>query len=215
MRKDGFFITFEGPEGCGKSTHSKLLVNFLKEKGFNVKLTREPGGTSIGKQIREILLDVDNKNLTPMAEFFLLLADRNQNVTENIKPFLSKGYIVISDRYIDSSIAYQHGGRNIDYNLVKKLNKIATENLKPDITFILINDDIEKALENAKKESRVIDRFEKESILFHKKILRLYYKLEKEEKNRVILLNILENIEDTQNKIRDIIVKRLKKRGLL
>ncbi len=209
----GLFITFEGPEGCGKSTHSKLLEKFLKKKDFKVKTTREPGGTKIGKQIRNVLLAINNKELSPLAEFFLLLADRNQNVTENILPFLKENYIVISDRFIDSSVAYQHGGRNIKIDIIDKLNNIATYKIKPDITFLLINENIEGALENAKQKSGTVDRFENENLKFHKKIYNIYKKLAKKEK-RIHLINIKGDINTTQKLIREIVLKKIKLSGL-
>jgi len=210
-KNNGLFITFEGIEGCGKSTHIKYLYKFLKKHGFKVIKTKEPGGSSIGKIIRKILLDPKNKNLSPKTELFLLLADRAQHTIEKIKKFLNLGFIVISDRYIDSSIAYQAAGRELNLNFVKKLNKFATDNLVPDLTFLL-DIDISKGLKNAKKRKfffKKVDRFETEKLKFHKKVRDMYYKLLKDEPNRIILIKLKKNPKDTQKIIRKIVLDKI------
>lgn len=215
-KNKGFFITFEGIEGSGKSTHIKLLKSFLIKKGLKVITTKEPGGSSIGKKIREILLNPLNKNLTSKTELFLLLADRAQHTYEKIKPFLEKGYIVISDRFIDSSVAYQGAGRKIKVNIVKKLNQFATDNLLPDIT-ILMDVNVSKGLISARKKDIFLngDRIERENLSFHKRVQAEYHKLAKEEPKRFIVININKDINSTQKIIRDIIIKKLKERGLI
>ncbi|MDR1150295.1 MAG: dTMP kinase [Clostridiales bacterium] len=131
------FITFEGIDGSGKSVHSKLLFNYLKKKHVKVILVREPGGTKIAEQIRNILLDKKNKEIFDMTEVLLFLAARSQLVHEKIKPALKKKYWVVCDRYVDSTIAYQVYGKGLKFNDIKKINNIATNNLMPDITFFL------------------------------------------------------------------------------
>jgi len=212
--KRGFFITFEGIEGSGKSTHIKLLAEFLKEKGFDVIITKEPGGTPIGEQIRKILLDPKNKTLTGKTELFLLLANRAQHIAEKIVPYLYKGFVVISDRYADASIAYQGGGRGIDTQIINNLNKFVTENIFPDIT-ILMDVDLKKGIKSArmKNDFKLGDRIESESLRFHKRVQNEYYKLAAKEPERIVLVKLKRNINETQNIIRKTIINRMKRYG--
>ncbi len=148
-----------------------------------------------------------------MAELYLLLADRSQHVYEKIIPYLKKNYIVISDRYADSSIAYQSAGRNINNNLVNKFNKLATNNVKPCLTFLL-HTDLQKSIQKAKKLSKEFnggDRIERESLTFHKKVKKEYDKLQKSNKNRIIKIKLKKNIKDTQKIIQEITIQKLEK----
>jgi len=131
--KNGLFITFEGGEGCGKSTHSKMLEKYLKGKGYNVLLTREPGGTKLGKNIRDILLS-EKTILADGTELMLFAADRLEHVDKVIKPELQNGKIVICDRFTDSTTAYQIGGRGVAEDMVRYINCISSEGLIPDRT---------------------------------------------------------------------------------
>ncbi|MBU1075716.1 MAG: dTMP kinase [Spirochaetes bacterium] len=213
----GFFITFEGIEGTGKTTHIIALSKFLKKKKLNVIITKEPGGTRIGKLIRKILLDPKNFLLNPLSELFLLLADRAQHVKETIIPYLNKKYIVISDRYADSSVAYQAAGRNISTVLIKKLNDLAIRNTKPGLTFLL-EADLATSLKKVKKLSKEYkggDRIEQESLKFHKKVKKEYLKLLKTNKNRMVRIPLQEKVADTQKLIRDVTVKKLKRVNIL
>lgn len=133
----GYFVTLEGPEGSGKSTQARLLAEYLKARGEDLVQTREPGGTPIGDQIREILHSLDNMALAPEAELLLYSAARAQIVAEVIRPALDAGKIVLSDRYSDSTIAYQGYGRRLDLGLVKRVTEFATGGLKPDLTFFI------------------------------------------------------------------------------
>jgi len=213
----GFFITFEGIEGVGKSTQIKLLSEFLKQKKLKVKVTKEPGGTKIGKQIRKILLNPKNINMTPLSELFLLLADRTQHIEEIIFPLLKNGYIVISDRFFDSTFAYQIGGRGLNPNLVKKLNAIAIKNLKPDLTFLLETDKLE-TITKAKQLSKEYangDRIENESLSFYKKIQQAYKKLAKNEPERIVRIKLKNKISETQSIIQKICIKYLTKNRII
>lgn len=207
----GFFITFEGIEGTGKSTHIKKLSSFLKNQGYKVIITKEPGGTHIGLQIRKILLDPKNKNLEPLAELFLLLADRSQHIIEEIIPFLKKGYIVLSDRYADSSIAYQSAGRNLENSMVQKLNQIAKHSLEPNLTFLL-DATLETSLHKVKQLSKEFaggDRIENESLKFHKRVKKEYIKVLNKNKKRMIRIVLKKEINDTQKIIQKITLERL------
>lgn len=177
------FITFEGPDGSGKTTQSKLLFDYLKSAGKDVVWTREPGGTELGKKLRNILLDDKTIKADKNAELLLFCADRAQHVAEIIKPALALGKIVICDRYIDSTTAYQAGGRGFPEKMIKDLNAYSTDNLIPDLTF-LIDVPSELGLQRATKTAS--DKFEDEALEFHKRVRAMYLKLAK--KNRRIKL---------------------------
>ncbi|MCD6579237.1 dTMP kinase [bacterium] len=169
-----FFIAFEGNEGCGKTTQIKLFTNYLKERQIDYLLTREPGGTEIGEEVRKILLDPKNKGMFPETEAYLYASSRAQLVREVIRPALELGKLVITDRYVDSSLIYQGIGRDLQVNIVRKLNEFAIDGLLPHICFvILVKPEI--GLERAKKESiksgfQNGDRLENEKLDFHNKI---------------------------------------------
>ena len=169
------FITFEGIEGSGKSTQCRLLKTWLEQKGYKVLLTREPGGTDLGKQIRSILLDKANQELTGESELFLYLADRSLHVSQLILPALKDGTVVICDRFTDSTLVYQGYGRGLDLNLLDSLNQTATSGIKPDITFLLdlpVETGISRALNRNSNSHFENDegRLEAEEIQFHQKI---------------------------------------------
>ncbi|WP_457644456.1 dTMP kinase [Persephonella sp.] len=202
----GFFITFEGIEGAGKSTQAKLLYEFLREKGKKAVLTREPGGTDLGKKIREILLSPAEEIFPPLAELMLYEADRNIHIHNVIKPYLNKGFYVISDRYIDSTVAYQGYARGIDIKLVEKLNSIASEGLTPDITFI-IDIPVEEGMKRIQK-YRKKDRIEQEEIDFHNRLREGFLQIAKKEKERVVLLDGKKDKEVILYEILEILRKR-------
>ena len=205
----GYFITFEGVEGAGKSTQAKMLHAFLQERNIPSILTREPGGTNLGKKIREILLTPTEEIFPPNAELMLYEADRNIHVHNVIKPNLEKGITVICDRFTDSTLAYQGYARGLDLNLIEELNNIATEGLKPDLTF-LIDIPVEEGFKRIKKE-REIDRIEQESFEFHKRLREGFLKIAEKDKRRVIIIDG----EKSPNEIFEEIVKNLKERTSL
>jgi len=193
----GLFITFEGIEGCGKSTQAKLLHEYLVSKGLPCILTKEPGGTRLMQRVRELLLDAKTKGLDARAELFLYLADRAQHVKEIIKPALQAGKIVISDRYGDATIAYQGAGRNLPLQEVKHLNKIATGGLIPDIT-IIIDMPVIDALERIKSR----DRMERESVDFHKRVRAQYLELARLEPERIKVLDGTKSIDEIHTEVK-------------
>ena len=162
----GLFITFEGTEGSGKTTHIHRLTEDLTKAGHRVKKTREPGGTDIGDQIRTILLDVNNSQLSSTAELMLYAASRAQHVGQKIIPALKTGAIVVSDRFADASVAYQGYGRELDLTLIQQLNAMATNGLQPDLTFLL-DLPIEIGLQRATASRHNLDRIERETLEFH------------------------------------------------
>ncbi len=188
----GKFIVFEGIDRSGKSTQAKLLQEKLKDAGLNVILTYEPGDSSIGTQIRKILLH-STISLTPFAETLLFEVDRNLHVEEKIKPYIEKDIWVISDRYIYSTIAYQSGGKGVPEELVNSLNKLATGELYPDIVFLI---DIDPS--TAMKRKGSLDRMEKEGKAFLEKVRDSYLDLARKNRNFVVIDGTLpvEHISD-------------------
>lgn len=173
--KRGLFITTEGTDGSGKTTQIKLIESYLKEKGFEVVVTREPGGTAIGEKIRSIILDTENSDMSYITEMMLYASARAQLVNELIKPSLEVGKVVICDRFIDSSYVYQGFGRNIDIELIERVNNIALDGVRPDIT-LFFDIDPEVALKR-RIQSTGADRIEQEAMDFHKKVYSGYKKL--------------------------------------
>lgn len=214
MNKKSFFITFEGPEGGGKSTHTMLLEKYLISEGYNVVLTREPGGTKLAEKIRKILLDPDN-SITPLTELMLYEAARAQHVANIIVPALEKKMIVICDRYTDATIAYQGYGRKLDIATIRALNKIATLNIVPDLT-ILMDIPVKQGLDAAKglnKETYISgDRLERESIEFHMKVRKGYLALAKDEPSRIKIVTIKTTQQETSADIIKIVASALQKR---
>jgi len=194
------FITFEGIDLSGKTTQAALLYKHYKKAGRKVIFVREPGGTLVSEKIRKILLDRRNKNIFPLTEFFLFSASRYQLTKEIIKPFLKKGFIVICDRYYDSSTAYQGYGGMVDIKYINKINKIASENLKPDLTF-LIDIPFEESMKRRGIIKKVNDRFESKEINYYKKIIAGYKKLAKTNKDRFIIINGCKPVNDIHNQI--------------
>ena len=185
------FISFEGIDKVGKSTQISLLVDYLKERKYQVVQTCEPGGTRLGKEIERILLGSSVGQIGDKAELFLYLADRSEHVNKIISPALEKDKIVISDRFADASIAYQGYGRGLDIHWIDKLNKRATQGICPELTFLL---DIDPEL--AKKRSKEKDRIENEEIAFHQRVRQGYLEIARLYPNRVRILSGQESIED-------------------
>ena len=165
----GLFITFEGIDGCGKSTQTGLCKTWLEEQGRQVLLVREPGGTKIGEKIRSLLLDKENGAMAPMTELFLFEAARAQIVEETIKPALSEGKVVICDRFFDSSVAYQGCARGLGAEMVSRLNMDATGGLAPDITFFL-DISVEEAVKRRNARGEAKDRIESAGDSFQEKV---------------------------------------------
>ncbi len=199
----GYFITFEGIEACGKTTQVSLLYEYFINKGILAIKTREPGGTKTGLEIRKILLDTHDEYIPPIAEILLYESDRNIHVNNIIKPYLNKGYYVISDRFTDSTIAYQHYGRGLDLDLVLSLNRLATENIKPDITFLL---DI--PVEISLKRLKYKDRIEKENIDFHNRVRKGFLDIAEKNKDRVIIIDGSLEVEKIHKKILQILQEK-------
>jgi len=174
-----FFITFEGIEGCGKTTQIRLLAERLRQRGFEILVTREPGGCPIADAIRSILLHPDSRALVPRAELLLYAAARAQHVDEIIRPALARGALVLCDRFIDATVAYQGGGRSLDLSLIDSLNALATDSVVPDMT-LLLDMPVEEGLKRARQRNASTpeeDRFEREAIDFHRRVRSEYLQL--------------------------------------
>jgi dTMP kinase len=202
------FITLEGPEGSGKSTQLPLLAAFLEEAGYSVVITREPGGTSIGDQIRDCLHDVTNTDMKPPTEFLLYSASRAQLVREVIQPALAEGKIVICDRYADSSIAYQGYGRNLDLGVLQTITDFATDGLKPDLTFLL-DIDVEEGLSRRISGAEEMNRLDLETVAFHKRVRSGYHQLAALDTHRWVLIDAAQSPKEIQQKLRTITLSRL------
>jgi dTMP kinase len=188
------FISFEGIEGSGKTTHVKHTVRFLKDKGHDCVITREPGGTRIGEKIRAILLDPMSKDMDPLAELLLYTADRAQHIKEYILPLLSDGKMVLCDRYYDATMAYQGFARGLDIGLIEKMHKLLFENLKPDITLLLDlppEIGLARAWKQIETGTRTGEetRFEEETLSFHKKVRSGYLELARLEPERFRIID--------------------------
>ncbi|MBU1006794.1 MAG: dTMP kinase [Candidatus Omnitrophica bacterium] len=197
------FITFEGPEGSGKSTHSGLLCDFLRRKGFKVLYTREPGGTAVSEKIRGILLDPGNKGMDVACEMLLYMAARAEIVKREILPALKKRKIVVCDRFQDATLAYQGYAGGIDVNVIKKIGKIATLGVSPDITFLL-DIDVKKGLRRAGKNR---DRIERRPLRYHEAVRKGYLDIARKEPRRVKIMHAVGDLDETQRKIRDVVLK--------
>ena len=201
-------ISFEGPEGCGKSTHTKLLKEYLESKGKKVVLTFEPGGTELGQKLRKILLH-SSKELDQIAELALFAADRAEHVAKVILPALKAGKWVICDRYLDSTLAYQIGGRGLPEDLVRYFNMISCRGVLPDITFLL---DVPSAfgLKRAGKVKKA-DRFEKEKLSFHARVRDKYLSIAENEPERIkIIATSKDDIKKVQLSIQKELLEKLK-----
>jgi dTMP kinase len=201
----GTFVTLEGPEGAGKTTQVKLLSKQLDAAGVAHVVTRDPGGTPLGKQIRRILLNPENP-VQPMAELLLYQADRSQHVAEVIVPSLEAGKLVICDRYVDSTIAYQGYGRGIDFAIIDQLSEIATNGLMPELTILF---DIESSDGLARLHPGGHDRLEREALEFHIKVRMGYLQLAKKEPERWKILDASKPLTVGQSELKRIFIERL------
>jgi dTMP kinase len=209
----GCFITFEGIEGCGKTTQLRLLAGHLEQRGMTVQVSREPGGCPIADQVRSILLDAANRTMEPMAELFLYAAARAQHVAEIIRPALEAGTIVLCDRFTDATIAYQGYGRGLSHSAIVELNRLATHGIGPDIT-VLLDCPVETGLErafariNSSRGARE-ERFELEAAEFHLRVREGYLRLARQEPDRFIVVNAAGDVAEVEEAVRKAVIARL------
>lgn len=198
--KKGLFITFEGCDGCGKTTQLELLNDFLLKKGYETIITREPGAKGLGTKLREILLNYDGE-VSSNCESFLFLADRAQHIDTIVKPAIEAGKIVLCDRHIDSTIAYQGYGRGLDLKQLDYLNNLATSGLKPDLT-LLFDVDTETSMQRVGKTR---DRMESAGIEFQERVRQGYLHLAQVEPNRIKVFNSIKTIEQLHQEVLNLI----------
>ena len=202
----GIFITLEGIDGSGKSTQARLLLDWVRRQGRGVQLTREPGGTEVGAQLRRLVLSPENL-ITPEAELFLYLADRSLHVAQVVRPALEAGEIVICERYTDSTLAYQGYGRGLDLELLRRLNDIATGGLLPDLTIIL---DITPS--QARLDATRLDRLESEGREFGERVAEGFRALARAEPERIGLVDGRAEIDVVHTEVTELVSGLLRKR---
>ena len=219
-KKRGKFVTLEGSEGCGKSTHARLLYNYLRKKGYKCVLTREPGGTPLGEKIREVLLNPANRGMSAVCETLLFEASRAALVEKVIMPSLSKGFIVISDRFSEATLVYQGFAGKQNLKELKTIDKYSTYGLKSDLTIVL-DIDVKEGLKRTKrggtrkKKLFKWDRMERKSLAYHKVVRAGYLKLARQEKKRVKVIKTQREIEDTQRLVREKVMAYLQGRNVI
>lgn len=187
----GRFLTFEGIDGCGKTTQLRLLARALRRRGLRVLATREPGGTPLGERIRRLLLGRASAGMDPHAELLLMFAARAQHVRQVIRPALARGRVVLSDRFTDASLAYQGYGRGIDLALIRRLHRAAAGGLRPDLTFVIDihpRTSVRRARRRNRRARRDEGRFEREALAFYRRVRRGYHALARSEPRRVKLI---------------------------
>ena len=208
------FITFEGGDGSGKTTQLKTLESYLIARGKSCLSTREPGGTSLGELIRQVLLEVSKQPITSPTELFLYLADRAQHIHEVIIPALEQGKIVLCDRHTDSTLAYQGYGRGIDLGLLRSLNDIASQGIKPDLTLLFDCPVGIGLFRTARRQSHTAsgrneDRFEREKIEFHERVRAGFLELARAEPNRFRIIDAARSAKEVGQEIKNIIEREL------
>jgi len=201
------FITFEGIEGCGKTTQMRRLVARVSGYGIPLVSTLEPGGTDIGRKIRQILLDRRNQNLSALSELMLYAADRAQHVEEVVRPALKQGKWVICDRFSDATVAYQGLARGQDIEFIGKVNEVVTQGIKPDMTFLL-DCPVDVGLNRALERNRLLtekgqDRFEREKLEFHRKVRGGYLELARRNHERFVIINAASTRDEAEKSIFD------------
>ncbi|PYS48443.1 MAG: dTMP kinase [Acidobacteria bacterium] len=210
----GSFITFEGIDGCGKSTQLRMLASELRLRGLEVVQTREPGGTALGKCIRTVLLDAQME-VDPLAELLLFAADRAQHVRRLLRPAIESGSVVLSDRYADATAAYQGAGRAFTPELIAKVIEIATEGLKPDLTLVF---DLSVAECLARTERRTdgenkTDRLDAEDAAFHTRVREAYLQLASNEPDRVRIVDATGSVNEIHNRVLEVVIPFLEKQN--
>ena len=210
----GTFITFEGIDGSGKSTQLRMLATFLKQKGCDVLMTREPGGTPVGNRLRAALLDAQEE-VDPLTELLVFAADRAQHVRRVLRPALESGQVVFSDRYADATAAYQGAGRGFSPELISEIIELATEGLKPDLTllFDLSVDDSTTRTSRRANGKQQGDRLDGENAEFHTRVRDAYLRIARAEPERVKIIETNQPLELTHERVKEIVMPFLRSRG--
>jgi dTMP kinase len=211
----GAFITFEGIDGCGKSTQLRLLASELRVRGVTVVTTREPGGTPLGQRLRAALLDVQEQ-VDPLAELLVFAADRAQHVRKHLRLSLAANQVVLSDRYADATVAYQGAGRGFAPELINEIVQLATDGLKPDLTLLFDLSVAESAVRTRRRvESKRTDRLDIENAEFHTRVRNAYLEIVKADPDRVKVIDARGSVQETHRKTMDVVMPFLRERGLM
>jgi len=211
----GAFITFEGIDGCGKSTQLRMLAGELRVRGLPVIATREPGGTPLGQKLRTALLDV-KEEVDPLTELLVFAADRAQHVRKHLLPALERNQIVLSDRYADATVAYQGAGRGFKPELIEEIVQLATDGLKPDLTLLFDLSVADAAIRTRKRvQSKRTDRLDVENEDFHTRVRNAYVEIAKAEPNRFRIIDARGSVDQTQRRVMEIVIPFLEERGLM
>ncbi|HEY5838673.1 MAG TPA: dTMP kinase [Pyrinomonadaceae bacterium] len=211
----GAFITFEGIDGCGKSTQLRMLASELRVRGLPVIATREPGGTPLGQRLRTALLDV-KEEVDPLTELLVFAADRAQHVRKHLLPALERNQIVLSDRYADATVAYQGAGRGFKPELIEEIVQLATDGLKPDLTLLFDLSVADAAIRTRKRvKNKRTDRLDVENEDFHMRVRNAYVEIAKAEPERFRVIDARGSVDETQRRVMEIVIPFLEERGLI
>jgi len=211
----GVFITFEGIDGCGKSTQLRLLASELRVRGLDVLTTREPGGTTLGQKLRAALLDVQGQ-VDPLAELLVFAADRAQHVRTVLRPALAENKIVMSDRYADATVAYQGSGRGFKPELISEIVQLATEGLTPDLTLLFNLSVSESAVRTRRRvAAKNTDRLDSENVEFHERVRKAYLEIAQSDPQRVQLIDARGSAQETHALVMDLVIPFLEDWGVL
>jgi dTMP kinase len=211
----GAFITFEGIDGCGKSTQLRLLANKLSARGLNVVSTREPGGTPLGQKLRTALLDV-REEVDPLTELLVFAADRAQHVRKFLLPALAAGQIVLSDRYADATVAYQGAGRGFEPGLIREIVQLATDGLNPDLTLLFDLSVAESAVRTRRRvAAKNTDRLDIENPEFHNRVRDAYLEIAQANPERIKVIDARGTVQQTHAAVTDLVLYFLEERGLM
>ncbi|HEX6188132.1 MAG TPA: dTMP kinase [Pyrinomonadaceae bacterium] len=211
----GAFITFEGIDGCGKTTQLRMLAGELRVRGLPVVATREPGGTPLGQKLRTALLDV-KEEVDPLAELLVFAADRAQHVRKHLLPALQRNQIVLSDRYADATVAYQGAGRGFKPELIEEIVQLATDGLKPDLTLLFDLSVADAAVRTRKRvQSKRTDRLDVENEDFHTRVRNAYVEIARGEPDRFRIIDARGSVDETQRRVMEIVIPFLEERALI
>lgn len=211
----GVFITFEGIDGCGKSTQLRLLASELRVRGLDVVTTREPGGTTLGQRLRGVLLDV-KEHVDPLAELLVFAADRAHHVRTLLRPALAAGKVILSDRYADATVAYQGSGRGFKPELISEIVELATEGLRPDLTLLFDLSVPESAVRTRRRnKAKHSDRLDREHQEFHQRVREAYLEIARGQPERVRLIDARGTVQKTHDEVMQVVMPFLKSKGVV